>query len=111
MNANGHIGDTGWFAKGFPQKSLETHFSKHGKDLGCKSKSEYNNKAVNFMNADETADTESFVASNGTVYKYDYSTHEFGMAKSDGTMITYFIPDEPADEYWEKVKEKYDNNF
>lgn len=63
------------------------------------------------MNADETADTESFVASNGTVYKYDYSTHEFGMAKSDGTMITYFIPDEPADEYWEKVKEKYDNNF
>ena len=45
------------------------------------------------------------------MYKFDYNTHEFGMAKSDGTMITYFIPDEPADEYWEGVKEENDNDF
>ena len=107
---NGHSGATSWYAKGFPIASLDIHFSKHAKKLGCKSKSEYNNKAVDFMNAPETSTSESFTK-NGTVYKYDYSTKEFGMAKSDGTMITYYIPDEPTDEYWEGVKEKYDNDF
>ena len=51
---NGHSGKTAWYAKGFPPTSLSVHFSKHGKALGCKSKSEYNNKAVDFMNAEET---------------------------------------------------------
>ena len=110
MSANGHSGDTGWFAKGFQPESLDKHFKSHGKSCVCKSKSEYNNKAVDFMNAEDTATTESFVASNGTVYKYDSATGEFGMAKSDGTMITYFIPDNP-DEYWEKQKEMHDNDF
>ncbi|WP_191018042.1 hypothetical protein [Treponema zioleckii] len=107
---NGHSGKTSWYAKGFPPASLSVHFSKHGKALGCKSKLDYNNKVVDFMNAEETESTDTFTK-NGTVYKFDYDTHEFGMAKSDGTMITYFIPDEPADEYWEGVKEENDNDF
>ncbi len=111
MSANGHTGNTGWFAKGFPPGSLNYHYNKHGKKMGFKSAVDYNNAAVNFMNSPETDTSDSFVASNGTVYKYDYLTKEFGMAKSDGTMITYFQPDEPADDYWEKQVMLYDNNF
>ena len=108
---NGHSGSTSWCAKGFSSASLDKHFKAHGKDCGCSSRVEYNNKAVSFMNEPEAISTESFIASNGSVYKFDYDTHEFGVAKSDGTMITYFIPDEPAEEYWEKQKEMYDNEF
>lgn len=110
MSANGHSGDTGWIAKGFPPEKLDDHFKRHGKQMGFKSRAEYNNAAVNFMNKEETSNTESFIASNGSVYKYDYETNEFGIAKSDGTMITYYKPTDKV-KYWEDQKEKYDNEF
>jgi pyocin large subunit-like protein len=77
--------------------------------MGFSSADDYNNAATDFMNSDGS-DVESFTDSSGTVYKYNSVTHEFCMAKSDGTVITYFIPDNP-DEYWEGQVVKNDNDF
>ena len=109
MSANGHSGDTGWFATGFSPSGLASHYKKHGKSMGFSSAVDYNNAATDFMNSDGS-DVESFTDSSGTVYKYNSVTHEFCMAKSDGTVITYFIPDNP-DEYWEGQVVKNDNDF
>lgn len=109
MSANGHSGDTGWHATGFSPSGLTSHFKKHGKAMGFSSTVDYNNAATSFMNSDGP-DVESFTNSSGTVYKYNSSTHEFGMAKKDGTVITYFIPDNP-DDYWAKQVANNDNGF
>lgn len=112
---NGHSGSTPWYAKGFPTggtsgpDKLTKHYQDHGKDMGFESKSEYNNAAVDFMNKKPTANIDYFVDSKGTVYKYDHDTEEFGIAKSDGTMVTYFIPDGDAEAYWYKQVDRYDD--
>lgn len=105
---NGHSGSTPWYAKGFLSKTLNVHYSKHGKEMGFKSRSEYNNAAVDFMNKTPTANIDYFVDSRGTAYKFDHNTGEFGIAKADGTMITYYIPDGDAESYWYDQVDKYD---
>ncbi|MBQ1629565.1 MAG: hypothetical protein II098_10500 [Treponema sp.] len=111
---NGHSGATSWYAKGFPTggskgDKLSEHYNKHGKDMGFKSKSEYNNAAVDFMNKTPTASIDYFVDSHGTIYKFDHDTGEFGIADVKGNMITYFIPDGDAEVYWYKQVDKYDD--
>lgn len=110
---NGHSGATSWYAKGFPtgdsgSSKLSGHYNKHGKDMGFKSKSEYNNAAVDFMNKTPTANIDYFVDIRGTVYKFDHDTGEFGISDVNGNMITYFIPDGDAEAYWYKQVDKYD---
>ena len=49
---------------------------------------------------------DSFVDQFGSTYKFSYETGEFAIIKSDGTVITYFIP-ERGEVYWENVKRKH----
>lgn len=49
---------------------------------------------------------DSFVDQNGSTYKFSYETGEFAIIKSDGTVITYYIPDR-GEAYWEDVKRKH----
>lgn len=112
---NGHSGATSWYAKGFPTgvsggDKLSEHYNKHGKEMGFKSKSEYNNAAVDFMNKTPTANIDYFVDSHGTVYKFDHDTGEFGIATVTGTIVTYYKPKRRAAYWYEQVEEHDDEH-
>ena len=106
---NGHSGSTPWHAKGFPANKLEKHFHDHAKELKLKSRSEYNNAAVTFMNKKPNANIDYFVDSRGTLYKFDRKSKEFGIADVNGNIITYFIPHGDAEKYWYEQVDKYDD--
>ncbi len=106
MSANGQTGDTGWYAKGFPTEKLSQHFQKHGKEFNCTSNTEYNNKAVAFMNS-KGESVDSFKSEENSIYKYNYDTNEFGIAKTDGTIITYFKPS-AREAYWIRQREEHE---
>ena len=43
---------------------------------------------------------------NGSTYKFSYETGEFVIVKSNGTVITYYIP-ERGEVYWNEQKYKH----
>jgi hypothetical protein len=51
-------------------------------------------------------DCESFIAKNGSTYKYNRVTNEFAIITSDGYVVTYYCPDNQRKYYLEQ-KEKY----
>lgn len=68
---------------------------------------EYEGLAIDFANDVNNVTHDSFVDKCGTTYKYSYETGEFAVIRPNGTVITYFIP-EDGDSYWEDVKEQYE---
>lgn len=57
------------------------------------------NGARNFMSKSPTSTTQSFVSSEGTYFRYDTVTNEFGIINNYGGISTYY---KPGDEltYW-----------
>jgi len=69
------------------------HYNDHGMGIGAYSVSDYEAMAIDFANDVNNITHDSFVDENGSTYKYSYETNEFVIVKSNGTIITYFIPD------------------
>ena len=69
------------------------HYNDHGDEVGATSAQEYQELAIDFANDVNNVTHDSFVDQNGSTYKFSYETGEFAIIKSDGTVITYYIPD------------------
>lgn len=73
------------------QKLLNSHYEKHGKDMGFSSAKEYEKAAsVVVTNPDALHKTE---AEDGDDVYYVESTNEFVIVSTDGYIRTYFNPD------------------
>lgn len=84
------------------QSTLSTHASKYG----YTSQEEYLKDARNFFEKEPTSMTQSFVANEGTYFRYDTATNEFGIINQYGGISTYYKPDNGM-EYWLEQIEKY----
>ena len=82
------------------------HFEKHGEEVGANSAKEYLVKAQNFLEKEATSTTKSFISSEGTYFRYDTATNEFGIINNYGGISTYFKPDTGMD-YWLDQVNKY----
>ena len=85
------------------------HIDKHMKSTGASSAKEYLEKARAFLCSPRGKHGDAFVAKDGDIYRYDYDTHEFAIARKDGTIRTYWNllqtkTPAAADKYWEGQK-------
>lgn len=68
------------------------HFYKHGEEMGYENDiNGYSQAAKNFANSNKNG-IKSFKANNGSIYKYDPKTNEFGVISKEGKIVTYFNP-------------------
>mgnify|MGYP001092704987 CR=1 FL=1 len=82
--------------------TLDQHASRHGYKLP----ENYLNDARTFMENDPTLTTQSFVSNEGTYFKYDINTNEFGIINKYGGISTYYKPDTGL-AYWLEQIDKY----
>ena len=92
------------WAKAFNKNTLDDHFQRHGEQMGCPSKESYNANAVKFANTVDRKNCVSFVAPNGTTFKYNKANGTFAAIKKDGIVITFFKPKEGYDYYKAQIK-------
>ena len=90
------------FVNGKGKSTLETHAQRHG----YSSTEQYLQDARSFLEEKPTSTTESFVSNEGTYFRYDKATNEFGIINRYGGISTYFKPDNGLD-YWLEQIEKY----
>ncbi len=84
--------DVQYVAYYFRSKSLlNSHYDKHGKDMGFKSAKEYEKAASDVIN-DPTALHKTEKEDGDTCY-YIVATNEFVVLSKDGYIRTYFLPD------------------
>lgn len=101
---NAHIAYA--WAKDFNKNTLQDHYNRHGKQMGCSSKEEYAAQAVNFANTIDKKNCVSFVDSNGSTYKYNKTSNTLAIITKDGYVVTYFKPDDGYDYYKQQKKNK-----
>jgi pyocin large subunit-like protein len=77
--------------------TLSDHFSRHG--MSFASADEYRTAASLFLEKPPTPTTQTFVTVEGTYFRYDTATNEFGIMSKYGGISTYFLP-EPGIAYW-----------
>lgn len=79
------------------QKLLNSHYEKHGKEMGFASAKEYEKAAARVVtNQDALHKTE---AEDGDDVYYIESTNEFVVVSKDGYLRTYFYPSDGLDYY------------
>lgn len=100
----GHI-NYAW-AKGFNKRTLYDHFQRHGEQVKADTKEAYAAKAVRFANTIDKKDCVSFVAKNGTTYKFNKKTGEFAVIIKEGIVVTYFKPKTGIAYYESQVRRK-----
>ena len=84
--------------------TLKTHFDDHKADFSYTNETEYLNGARNFLEKPPTFTTQSFVSEDGTYFRYDTATNEFGIMNKYGGTSTYFKPDEGLKYWQEQIK-------
>ncbi|RDU22673.1 hemagglutination protein [Anaerosacchariphilus polymeriproducens] len=84
------------------KSTLDKHAGKHGYN----SSKEYLNEARNFLDKQPTKTTQSFVSKEGTYFRYDTATNEFGIINKYGSISTYFKPNNGM-AYWLEQIELY----
>lgn len=99
------------FAKigNFASKTLlDEHFLKHASEFGSKFKNadEYLKGAQNFFKR-ESEEILQFTRKNGDVVRYDKANNIFGVAKGDGTIKTFFKPDEGLNYFKKEFSGEY----
>ena len=90
------------FVNGKGKSTLNKHAGKHG----YTSPEEYLKDARNFLEKKPTSTIQSFVSNEGTYFRYDTATNEFGIINEYGGISTYFKP-ENGMVYWLEQIEKY----
>ena len=84
--------DEGYIEYHFRNNALLTeHYNKHGKEMGFKSKEEYEKAASDVANSKEALHKKE-KEDNDDVY-YIEATNEFVIISTDGYIRTYFKPD------------------
>ena len=92
------------WAKAFNQRTLDDHFRRHGDRMGCPTKESYKANAVKFANTIDRKNNESFVARNGTTYKFNKADGTFAIISKRGIVITYFRPQDGYDYYKAQIE-------
>jgi pyocin large subunit-like protein len=77
--------------------ALEIHYKRHG--AGFATAEAYRAAADFFLEKPPTPTTQTFFTGEGTYFRYDTATNEFGMISKFGGISTYFLP-EPGIAYW-----------
>ncbi|EOE5454114.1 T7SS effector LXG polymorphic toxin [Listeria monocytogenes] len=90
------------FKNGKGVSTLEKHALKHQYE----STDEYLADAREFLEKKPTLRTETFVSKEGTYFRYDSKTNEFGIINEYGSIPTYFKPNAGL-KYWEKQIDLY----
>ena len=86
--------------------TLTRHFDDHGESMKIKSETQYLSDARKFFGKNPTKTTLSFVSNEGTYFRYDKATNEFGIINKYGGISTYFKPKDGID-YWLDQIQKY----
>lgn len=84
------------------KSTLDKHADKHG----YVSSEKYLQNARNFLEKTPTSTTQTFVSKEGTYFRYDTATNEFGIINKYGGISTYFKPEDKI-VYWLKQIELY----
>ena len=92
------------WAKAFNRSTLDDHFQRHGEQMGCPTKESYNANAVKFANTVDRKNNVSFVARNGTTYKFNKVDGTFAIITKRGVVITYFKPKDGYDYYKAQIE-------
>ena len=96
--------------KGFDDKErLQEHYDKHNNEFHppFENKEAYESSAKKFMHDEPDAQTLEKTRTSGDRVRYNQSTEEFGVARKDGTVRTYYTPD-PAKHGYATNREYYD---
>ncbi len=93
-------------AKGFSPDSLNSHFSKHRSEFDNIDKRMYNRKARDLLNSLVGNSIEGFTSKAGWRFRYNKTTNEFAICDPDGTIVTYFRPNNGLN-YWKEQIRKY----
>ncbi|MBX3322116.1 MAG: hypothetical protein KF757_03915 [Phycisphaeraceae bacterium] len=88
-------------ARGFAPNKLESHFAKHKSEWSSMSIKKYDRKAHSLMNAEIGGDILGHTRSNGDILRYNRKTNEFGVMAEDGTIRTFFRPQDGMN-YWDR---------
>ena len=81
------------------EELLESHYSKHAKEFGNISKQQYLGLANSLAAREPSEQVAQLVRSDGSISKYSFATNEFLVINADGTIRTYFKP-EQKEAYW-----------
>ena len=91
------------FVNGKGQSTLAKHAGKHGYATDT---TRYIEDARKFLDSEPSPTTQSFMSEEGTYFRYDVKTNEFGIINQYGGISTYFKPVDGL-EYWLEQIEKY----
>ncbi|WP_445667212.1 RHS repeat-associated core domain-containing protein [Paenibacillus sp. FSL K6-1558] len=92
------------FMRGNGKSTLNKHYNDHKSDFGSTTETQYLNSARNFLDKSPTSTTQSFVSREGTYFRYDTATNEFGIINQYGGISTYYKPTDGL-KYWiEQIK-------
>jgi hypothetical protein len=97
-------GKCDWKAVEFNPQTSDSHFEKHGSDVGAKNVTEYQAAALKFVN--DAPGKEMILSSDGVRRFYLPATNEFASVYPDGTVSTYYKPSH-GEKYWKGQVEKY----
>jgi len=94
----------GYVARDFAAGELERHFEKHAIEqaewgLGNVTRGGYLTRARQLLNSPIGRDIDGFVRRNGDVVRYNIRTNEFAVGARDGTIRTFFRPNDGAAYY------------
>jgi len=88
------------------QSTLSRHFADHAAEFGFKAEAQYLSAARTFVSKKATKSTEAFTSVEGTYFRYDTVTNEFGIINKFGGISTYMKPIEGL-EYWLEQVARY----
>ncbi|WP_235885567.1 hypothetical protein [Paenibacillus cymbidii] len=93
------------FTRGNGKSTLTKHFNDHKDDFGYTTESEYLDGSRNFLEKSPTSTTQSFVSNEGTYFRYDTATNEFGIINQYGGISTYYKPTEGLIYWADQIKQ------
>ena len=77
------------------RRSLDDHYAKHGREFGSVTAEEYLAMAQRLRDAPVGGSIQQIIREvDGVITRYDRSTQHFGAYNSDGTIRTFFIPND-----------------
>lgn len=94
------------WAKDFNKKTLNQHFSDHGKQFEFTIIGEYVAHAVKFANMIDRVNNKVFIDKNDSTYKYNVKTNEFAIIDKKSYVITYYMPTDGYQYYLNQKKMK-----
>lgn len=81
-------------------QTLNRHAADHGYGADTGS---YLQDARRFMDSPLTSTSADFLTDQGTYFRYDFATNEFGIINQYGGISTYFCPDEGSSYWYDQV--------